>query len=116
MLNSKTVDRLSRMVFPLKSKHARALTKFVPMEPAPPVTRTVLRRKVSDTSPMSGHPGVQVFHPLHGASNALLRIDLWVVLQIFDRLGAIHRFCLGREGLRVFVGDEGIVAADDLED
>src|SRR5438309_8296215 len=104
------------MVIPFTSKDARASTKFVPIEPAPPVTKIVLRRKASDKSSMSRHQTVQIFHPLHGPADALLRGDLRVVLQILDRLGAIHQFCLGRKGLCVLVGDEGIVAADNLED
>jgi len=38
------------------------------------------------------------------------------VLQITDRLGTIHGFRLCSKGLRVLVRDEGIVAADDLQD
>src|SRR5206468_2946872 len=93
------------------SKDARALTRFVPIEPAPPVTRMVLRRKVSERSPMSLRHIVPASHPLHRPADTLFRSDLRVVLQITDRLGTIHRLRLRRKGLRVLVRDEGIVAA-----
>src|SRR5437879_13510213 len=96
------------------SKAARACTRFVPMDPAPPVTRTVLRWKVSEKSCMLLPRSVLALHPLHGPSNAFLRGNPWVVLQLPDRLGAVHRLGHGGEGLRLLEGDEGIVAASAL--
>src|SRR3989442_3402613 len=98
------------------SKEARAFTRFVPMEPAPPVTSTVLRWKVSERSSMLLRRPVLALHPLDGSWDAFLGGDSWVVLQIPDRLRAVHRFGLRGEGLRVLVGDEGIVVAHDLQD
>src|SRR2546427_1411449 len=98
------------------SKEARAFTKFVPIEPAPPVTSTVLRWKVSERSSMLFRRAVLALHPLHGPSDPFLGGNPWIVLQIPNRLRAVHRFGLRGEGLRVLVGDEGIVVAHDLQD
>src|SRR2546428_1259142 len=98
------------------SKVAREFTRFVPIEPAPPVTSTVLRRKVSERSSMLLRRTVSALHPLDGSWDAFLGGNPWVVLQIPDRLRAVHRFGLRGEGLRVPVGDEGIVVAHDLQD
>src|SRR5438552_2439431 len=116
MFQSYADEKLSRMAIRFTSKDARAVTRFVPMEPAPPVIRMVLRRKVSDKSSKSGPQFVPVFHPLHGPVDAFLRGHRRVVLQILDCLGTIHRFCFRRERLCLFVGDEGIVAPYRLED
>src|SRR2546425_11212742 len=97
------------------SKEARAFTRFVPMEPAPPVTSTVLRWKVSERSSMLLRHIVLAFHPLHGSSDAFLGGNPWVVLQIPHRLRTVHRFGLRGKGLRILVGNEGIVAAGDLQ-
>src|SRR2546425_87051 len=97
------------------SKAARAFTRFVPMEPAPPVTSTVLRWKVSENSSMLLRHVVLAFHPLHGLLNAFLGGNLWVMLQIPDRLRAVHWFGRRGERFRVFVCDERIVPARDLQ-
>src|SRR2546422_2192742 len=116
MFHSQADDRLSRTTIRFTSKDARAFTRFVPMDPAPPVTKTVFRWKVSERSSMLGCHPVLLLHPLDGPPDAFLRGDLWVVLEIPDRLRAIHGFRLRGEGLRVLVGDEGIIAADRPKD
>src|SRR2546422_9670136 len=98
------------------SKVAMEFTRFVPIEPAPPVTSTVLRWKASERSSMLLRHTVLALHPLDGSWDAFLGRNPWVVLQIPDRLRAVHRFGLRGEGLRVLVGDEGIVVAHDLQD
>src|SRR5213594_966520 len=98
------------------SKVAREFTRFVPIEPAPPVTNTVLRRKVSERSSMLLRRTILALHPLDGSWDAFLGGNLWVMLQIPDRLRAVHRFGLRGEGLRVLVGDKGIVVAHNLQD
>src|SRR3989442_9135257 len=116
MFHSYADERLSKTTMRFTSNEARAFTKFVPMEPAPPVTRTILRWKVSESSSTLLRRTVLALHPLHGLSDSFLRGNLWIVLQIPDRLRAIHRFGLRGERLRVLVGDEGIVAAGNLQD
>src|SRR3989454_1905760 len=98
------------------SNAASEFPRFVPIEPAPPVTSTVLWWKASEMSSMSLRRTVLALHPLDGSWDAFLGGDSWVVLQIPDRLRAVHRFGLRGEGLRVLVGDEGIVVAHDLQD
>src|SRR2546425_1841778 len=98
------------------SKAAREFTRFVPIEPAPPVTNTVLRWKVSERSSMLLRRTVLALHPLDGSWDAFLGGNLWIVLQIPDRLRAVHRFGLRGEGLRVLVGDKGVVAAHGFQD
>src|SRR3989442_10244623 len=98
------------------SKVAREFTKFVPIEPAPPVTNTVLRRKVSERSSMLLRRTILALHPLDGSWDAFLGGNLWVMLQIPDRPRAVHRFGLRGEGLSVLVGDKGIVVALNLQD
>src|SRR2546427_8122315 len=93
------------------SKVAREFTRFVPIEPAPPVTSTVLRWNVSERSSMLLPRTVLALHPLHGSSDTFLRGNSWFVLQIPDRLRAVHRFGLRGKELRVLVRNEGIVAA-----
>src|SRR3989442_6528323 len=116
MFHSYADERLSKTTMRFTSNEARAFTKFMPMELAPPVTRTILRWKVSESSSMLLPRSVLALHPLHGSSDAFLRGDVWVVLQISDRPRAVHRFGLRGEGLRLLVGDEGIVAAGNLQD
>src|SRR6266540_140343 len=116
MFHSYADERLSKTMMRFTSKVVRAFTKFVPMEPAPPVTSTVLPWKASERSSMLLRRAVSAPHPLHGLSDAFLRGNPGVVLQIPDRFRAVHRFGLRGEGLRVLVGDEGIVAARDLQD
>src|SRR2546428_9977392 len=98
------------------SKAASEFTRFVPIEPAPPVTSTVLWWKASEMSSMSLRRTVLALHPLDGSWDAFLGGNLWVMLQIPDRLRAVHRFGLRGEGLRVLVGDKGIVVAHNLQD
>src|SRR3989442_2665934 len=98
------------------SKVAREFTRFVPIEPAPPVTSTVLRWKASERSSMLLRRTVLALHPLDGLWDAFLGRNPWVVLQIPNRLRAVHWFGLRGEGLRVFVGDDRIVAACNLQD
>src|SRR5438094_4508151 len=93
----------------LTSKDERAFTRFVPMAPAPPVTKTVLRRKVSMGSSMSIGHVVFLPHPFYRPPDALFRSNLRIVLKVANRFGAVHGFILGSKRLRVFVGDQGIV-------
>src|SRR2546428_10659597 len=116
MFHSWAEERLSKTTMRFTSNVASAFTRFVPMEPAPPVTSTVLRRKVSERSLTSLRRTILALHPFHGSSDAFLRGDLRVVLKIPDCLRAVHRFYLRGEGLRVLVGDDGIVAACNLKD
>src|SRR3989454_7383323 len=116
MFHSWAEERLSKRPMRLAPNVPSAVTRFVPMEPAPPVTSTVLRRKVSERSLTSLRRTILALHPFHGSSDAFLRGDLRVVLKIPDCLRAVHRFYLRGEGLRVLVGDDGIVAACNLQD
>src|SRR2546428_1743636 len=116
MFHSYADERLSKTTMRFTSKAAKALTRFVPMEPAPPVTKIVLRRKVSERSGMLLRQTIPALHPLDGSSDAFLRGNPWIVLQISDRLRAVHRFGLRSKGLSVLVGDEGIVPARNLQD
>src|SRR3989442_3253353 len=92
MFHSYADERLSKTTMRFTSNEARAFTKFMPMEPAPPVTRTILRWKVSESSSMLLPRSVLALHPLHGSSDAFLRGDVWVVLQISDLTRAVHGF------------------------
>src|SRR5256712_13226046 len=116
MFHSWAEERLSKTTMRFTSNVASAFTRFVPMEPAPPVTSTVLRRKVSERSLTSLRRTILALHPFHGSSDPFLRGDLRVVLKILDCLRAVHRFYLRVEGLRVLVGDAGIVAGCNLQD
>src|SRR2546427_1014012 len=99
-------DKSSNTMTRLASSVLQARVRFEPIAPAPPVTRTVLRRKVSEKSSISLSRPNLVLHPIHGALNPFLGRDLRVVFQIPNRLRAVHRFHPRRERLRVFVGDQ----------
>src|SRR5437016_63901 len=100
----------------LTSNTRKAFTRLEPIAPAPPVTRTVFFRNASKTSSISLPFPVQGPHPVHRPSNAFLGSHLWVMLQIPDRLRAVDGLGLGREGLSVLVGDDGVIPAHGLED
>src|SRR5438093_13070498 len=107
-------DRLSRTKMRFTSNSDKASARLEPMAPAPPVTRTVLRRNASEGSSISNRHFVLAPHPLHGPSNPLLGRNLRVVLQVPDRFRTVHRLRPGRKGLRVFVCDQGVVATHRL--
>src|SRR5436309_12806780 len=77
-------DRLSRTKMRFTSNSDKAIARLEPMAPAPPVTRTVLRRKASEGSSISNRRPVLAPHPVDGPSNPLLGRDLRDVLQIPD--------------------------------
>src|SRR3989442_4503832 len=111
MFHSQADDRLSRTTIRFTTKDARAFTRFVPMDPAPPVTSTVLRWKVAERSSMLLRRTILALHPVHSLLDAFLRGNPRIVFQITDRLGGVHRLCLRSEGLCVLVLYEGVVAA-----
>src|SRR5437667_1609038 len=103
-------ERLSRTKIRFTSNSDKASARLEPMAPAPPVTRTVLRRKASEGSSISNRHPVLAPHPVDSPSNPLLGRDLRVVLQVPDRFGTVDRLRPGGKGLSVLVCDQGVVA------
>src|SRR6266699_2138252 len=105
---------MTRMRF--ASNAINALARLEPIAPAPPVRRMVLCRNVSERSSISIRNPVEPPHPLDRPPNAFLWGNLGVMLQVTNRLGAVHWLGLRGKRLRVFVSDEGIVATHALQD
>src|SRR5213592_1950493 len=109
-------ERLSRTKIRFTSNSDKASARLEPMAPAPPVTRTVLRRKASEGSSISNRRPILAPHPVDGPSNSFLGRDLRVVFQVPDRFRTVHRLRLRSERLCFLVCDQGVVATDILQD
>src|SRR5438132_11201055 len=82
-------DKSSRITIRSAPTPFRLAARLVPMAPAPPVTRTALPPRPSDTSePSVGNP-IYLPHPLYGSPYALGWGDLWIMLEVTNRFRAI---------------------------
>src|SRR2546425_11761381 len=89
----------------------RAATRFVPMAPAPPVTRTDLPARACDSPGTSLCNFIHLTHPIDGASNAFLRRNLRIMLEVACGFRAFDMLDSRGEGLGIFVGHQRVLAA-----